>query len=93
MNNANKDKLSEISFFIKKGQYKQAEEKAAELVNKNPNNLVYQNFLSITLASQKKFKESKNILKKIIHTKPNYLDAYINLGNIYLDLNQLEKSA
>ena len=46
MNNANKDKLSEISFFIKKGQYKQAEEKAAELVNKNPNNLVYQNFLS-----------------------------------------------
>ena len=32
------------------------------------------------------------VLEKIIKLSPDFIDAYINLGNIYFDLGQLEKS-
>ena len=89
----NKKNFSQISLLLNKGQYSVAEKKVRELINKHPKNLIFQNFLAIIYASQKRFEDSKIILKKIIDKSPEFIDAHINLGNIYIDLNQLEKSA
>ena len=65
---------SEIEYF--------AEKEVKRLLNKYPNNIVYQNFLAIIYVNQKKFNEAKIILQKIIDNSPKFIDAHINLGNI-----------
>ena len=89
----NKQEVSRILNFIKEGKYSLAEKNIVGLINDNPKIYFYQNLLAITYASQKKFNDSIVILEKIIKYSPKFIDAYINLGNIYNDLNQLEKSA
>ena len=88
----NNKKLSIINSLIKDGQYIEAQKKIIELINDEPNNLSYRNLLAIIYVNQNKFDDSIIVLKKIIKQFPRFIDAHINLGNIYADLHQFKKA-
>ena len=48
----------------------------------NSNNLAAQNNLALTYKLLKNFHEAEIILKKIIKSKPSYINALVNLGNL-----------
>ena len=88
----NKKKLSKIHNLIKKNQYSIAQEKIIELIDEEPSNLSYKNLLAIIYVNQNKIKDSIIVLKNIIKQFPNFIDAHINLGNIYVELRELSKA-
>jgi len=56
-----------------------------------PNHQSY-NQLAVVLGNQNKTKEAIDYFKKSIELKPDFIDAYINLGSMYFRLNKLKKA-
>ena len=78
--------------YFNSGNFTLAEENLKEAINLDPENLKYQNFLSILFINKKQYNQAINILKKILEVDNNFLDALINLSNIYVDLEFPEKA-
>ena len=78
--------------YFNRGNFTLAEENLKEAINLDPENLKYQNFLSILFVNKKQYNQAINILKKILEVDNNFLDALINLSNIYVDLEFPEKA-
>ena len=48
--------------------------------------------LGKSLIKKKKYKDSLNFFKKILHKKPNDFRANFQIGKIYYELNDIERS-
>ena len=84
--------LIQVSYLLQKGEFEKSEKIIRKLVKEFPNNLVYKNLLAIIYAGQKKFNNSISVLNSIVKKDPSFVEAYINFGNVYLDVGQLKKS-
>ena len=91
-NTMNNNILKTVIINIQKEKYEEANKILQKLIKNDAHNPKYLNLLSITLINTNRQNEAINILKKILEKNPDYLDALINLGNIYNDLKQYDKA-
>ena len=57
-----------------------------------PDNTEILNLLAIVFAQKKNFIKAINIYSKILEKKPNFQNALINIGNVYKEILDYEKS-
>jgi tetratricopeptide (TPR) repeat protein len=65
---------------------------AENLIAKYPDSFLVYNILGLTLYRLKKSEESLLMLYKAFTIKPDYVDAYYNIGNVFQSENKLSES-
>jgi tetratricopeptide (TPR) repeat protein len=77
--------LNQADMYIKLKRMDKFGELMAEAVELDPNNPVLFYNLGVVNGNQSKFEESIGYYKKAIELKPDYRDAYLNLGTVILN--------
>lgn len=87
-----KNEQNIILKFFKEKKFNEAEVYLNKLIKNNKDNTQYKNLLSIVLINKSKNDQAEKILKQILNDNPNYIDAIINLANLYSDLGFYNKA-
>lgn len=77
------DYLKEGNVYLNNGQLDKAEQAFREGIKKEPENLIYQCQLGLTLIKQEKYNEAQKVLDKVLAQDPNQVAAiwYSGIGN------------
>lgn len=86
-----KETLALLSL-MKERNYKEAENRARALLNRQPNSAVALNVLGGALAMQGQVEPAKASFAKAAQIDPGYAEAHDNLGRMLLDQNRLEEA-
>ena len=82
-------KFSEGLYFFNTGKFNQAENLFLEALTLSPNRVSILINLAASQIKQKKFVEAKKNLEVIITNEQQNIEAYLNLGTIALELNEI----
>ena len=82
-------KFSEGLYFFNTGKFNQAENLFLEALTLSPNRISILINLAASQIKQKKFVEAKKNLEVIITNEQQNIEAYLNLGTIALELNEI----
>ena len=86
------DKINNAFLYIKKKEFKKAEDIFKDLIKKKTKNFdVYVNFARI-LGLQNKKKEMVEAYKEAIKLNHNFPEAYSNIGNTYFEKKEFKKA-
>ncbi len=72
--------------------YSRVRETANKALSINPKNYIALNNLAMSYLFELKHKETENLLNEVIKIKPNFAEAYKNLGSLYAHLGNHAKS-
>jgi tetratricopeptide (TPR) repeat protein len=75
---------SEADIYLKLKDYTNYEKLINEALLKNPNDEILLFNLGVTNANANKLEEAEKYYKRVIELKPDYIDAYLNLADLYL---------
>jgi tetratricopeptide (TPR) repeat protein len=75
--------ISELSYYLKKGDNEKAETALQQAVSNDPKNPVLYFSAGVVYDNLKKFSKAEEAYKKAIELKPDYADALFNLGAMY----------
>lgn len=78
--------------YFNNAEYDKAENLFKQLLQDNPDNSPYYDFLLKSYLNQKKYTDAEKLVKKFIKRSNNYPRYYIDLGNIYDLQNHKEKA-
>ena len=87
-----KTNINSISELLQKKRFKEAKIKCEEIFEQNMNNFVFLNIFAIILFQLKEFEDAQKKWKQSIKANPEYLDAYSNLINAYLNLGKYDEA-
>lgn len=77
--------ISEINLYLAKGKTKEAQELLDLAVSKDPNNPTLHFAVGANMDEFGNFEQAEKSYKKAIELKPDYFDAYYNLGALYVN--------
>jgi putative PEP-CTERM system TPR-repeat lipoprotein len=69
---------------LRAGQVDKAAEAAEKLVERNKDNLLYQNLLGTVRVAQKNYPEAETIFKALVEKNPDFGPARTNLAHVYM---------
>ena len=87
-----KTNINSISELLQKKRFKEAKIKCEEIFEQNMNNFIFLNIFAIILFQLKEFEDAQKKWKQSIKANPEYLDAYSNLINAYLNLGKYDEA-
>jgi len=91
--NKNEKKIQELILLFQKGRTDQAFDLAVSLSRKYPNIQVILEILGLTAVQLKKFDIAEKAFKRLIILKPDYAQAYYNLGNVLFSIGKFDRAA
>lgn len=74
------------------GKYSEATKQYSAILNQDPNNIGVLNNLCAIKILYGHLSEAFELANRVISIKPDYIDPYINLGNISKDMGNIEES-
>jgi len=77
--------IAQINIYLAQGKTKEANDLLAVAVNKDPNNPALHFAIGANMDEVGNFAEAEKSYKKAIELKPDYFDAYYNLGALYVN--------
>ena len=86
------NKLKELIDLYKSKKFVQAEKKCSDLLKKIKPNHEILNLYAVILFELEKYDQSILQLNKSLEIKPDYIQAYNSLGNVYFKKNDFEKA-
>lgn len=78
--------------YFNNAEYDKAEDLYEKLLQDNPDNSTYYEYLFKSYLNQKKYSDAEKLAKKLIKRTNNYPKFHIDLGNVYDLQNQKEKA-
>ena len=90
--NKNEKKIQELILLFQKGRIDQAFDQALSLSKKHPNIQVIFEILGLSAVQLKKFDVAEKAFRKLILLKPDYAQAYYNLGNVLFSMRKFDNA-
>ncbi|MDT4896965.1 MAG: hypothetical protein QOH25_2042 [Acidobacteriota bacterium] len=88
----NYDRLERASERIRQGQLTGAEAELNAILRQAPREANALNLLGVIRAEQRRTGEAEQLFLRALNAKPTLLGAYLNLGHLYLDLQQADRA-
>lgn len=80
------------TYMMRYGQYDKAEEALDKAIKYDKHNYEAYYYRGCAKVNAKKYKESLEDFEKAIELKPDYADAYFNIGKVYFLLDDEDKA-
>ncbi len=77
--------ISEINLYLAKGKTKEAQDLLDLAVSKDPNNASLHFAIGVNMDEFGNFDQAEKSYKRAIELKPDYFDAFYNLGALYIN--------
>ncbi|MEI6123635.1 MAG: tetratricopeptide repeat protein [Bacteroidota bacterium] len=77
--------IAEINIYLAKGKTKEAQDLLDLAVSKDPNNATLHLVIGANMDEFGNFEQAEKSYKRAIELKPDYFDAYYNLGALYIN--------
>ena len=90
--NLNYGRLERVAEMIRQRQLARAEAELEEVLRTQSHEANALNLLGVVRAEQQRGVEAEELFLRAIKESPGLVGAYVNLGRLYLDQHQLEKS-
>ena len=90
--NRNYGRLEQVAEMIRLGQLARAEAALAAMLRTQSHEANALNLLGVVRAEQQRGVEAEQLFLRAIKESPGLVGAYVNLGRLYLDQHQVEKS-